>query len=245
MADNLQQNRSRSAVVTGASQGIGKAIAVALAQEGINTVLASRSIEKLDAVRKEIGDSAGWLKSMQLDLSDLSSIADFAANIHSHLQQLNILIHCGGTYGRGNLEDASSESISKLFETNVRGACALTSSLLPLLKEAHGDIVFINSTIVFSAAGNTGAFAATQHALIGIANALRAEVNEDGVRVLTVYPGRTATPRQEKIFGFEKLDYQPDTLLQPSDVAEIVVACLKLPETAEVIDLCIRPRKKW
>jgi NADP-dependent 3-hydroxy acid dehydrogenase YdfG len=244
MVGKLSQNRSRSAVVTGASQGIGKAIAVAMAQEGIHTTRASRSLEKLKSVRKEIGNCAAELKCIELKLANLSNVASFAADIHDQLPQLDILVNCAGVYDRGSMVDASTDHLYDLYKTNVRGVYALTRSLLPMLKKTRDDTVFINSTIVFSTAKNVGQYAAMQHASLSIANALRAEVNDDGVRVLTVYPGRTATPLQEKIFEIEEKDYRPQVLLQPSDVAEIVVACLKLPGTAEVTDLCIRPRQK-
>jgi short-subunit dehydrogenase len=240
----LSQLSTGTAIVTGASQGIGKSIATALAAEGVDTILASRSLEKLDAVREEIGDCAGNVRCMKVDLSDPSSISKFVSDVQSKMRNLSILVNCAGMYDRGSMQDSSAERLDEMFATNVRGTYALTTALLPLLKEASGDIVFINSTIVFSAARDSGQFAATQHALLSIANTIRDEVNDDGIRVLTVFPGRTATPRQKKIFESEGKEYVPDKLLQPADVAEMVLACLKLPVTAEVVDLHIRPRQK-
>ena len=240
----MAQLIARSAVVTGASQGIGKSIATAFAQEGIDTVLAARSIEKLEAVRKEIGNTAGEVSCKALDLADLSSVTRFAEALLEERPTLDILVNCGGLYDRRPFSDSSTERLDELYQTNVRGAEALTRSLLPALKVAQGDIVFINSSVVFSPAKDVAHYAATQHALKAIADAIRAEVNADGVRVLNVFPGRTATPLQEKIFKMENREYRPEALLQPADIAEIVVACLKLSQTAEVVELCIRPRNK-
>jgi NADP-dependent 3-hydroxy acid dehydrogenase YdfG len=86
-----------------------------------------------------------------------------------------------------------------------------------------------------------GQYASTQHALRAIADALRAEVNSDGVRVLTVYLGRTATARQARIFQLEGRRYSPDLLMQPDDVAQMVMAALLLPRTAEVTEIRMRP----
>lgn len=230
--------------MTGASRGIGKAIAIALSKEGADIVLAGRSLQDLHDVRQEIGNCAGEIQCDALDLADLSSIEQFADNVLKTMQQLHVLVHCGGFYDHGSMSESLPERLDELFQTNVRGAYALTKSLRPMLKESRGDIVFINSTIIFSTAENVGQFAATQHALLGITNSIRAEVNDDGIRVLSIYPGRTATPRQEKIFELENRDYHPESLLQPADVAEIVLACLALPATAEVVDLHIRPRQK-
>ena len=121
---------------------------------------------------------------------------------------------------------------------------ALTQSLLPMLKAAEGDIVFINSSVVFSDGRDVGLYAAMHAAMRAIANALRAECNEDGVRVLTVFPGRTAGALQEAIHEVEGRDYDPDRLLQPADIAEAVLSAVSLPRTAELTELRIRPRSK-
>ena len=89
-----------------------------------------------------------------------------------------------------------------------------------------------------------GQFSATQHALKAIADSLRQEVNADGIRVLSVFPGRTATPRQASLHEIEGKRYQPELLMQPEDVATVVVNALGLPRTAEVTDVSIRPMIK-
>ena len=104
--------------------------------------------------------------------------------------------------------------------------------------------MFINSTVGLTARANVGAYAATKHALKALADALRDEINPAGVRVLSVYPGRTAGERQALIFELEGRDYAPETLMQPEDVAAAVVAALTLPRTAELTDLRVRPMRK-
>jgi len=89
-----------------------------------------------------------------------------------------------------------------------------------------------------------GQFTATQHALRSIADTFRAELNADGIRVLSVYPGRTATERQRVIFEREGREYVPEQLLQPEDIGQIVVDSLSLPRTAEVTDIQIRSAVK-
>jgi len=230
-----------TAVVTGASQGIGEAIAQALSDAGANTILAGRSIDRLGTVQKRLSTSA---KVLSVDLSDLNDIDRFAAEVSEQHSEIGVLINCGGIYHRGSWQESSIEQLGELFRINVLGTYALTKALLPSLIKTRGDVVFVNSSVVKSNAMNVADFAATQHALRGIADALRAELNEAGVRVLSVFPGRTATPRQKNIHGSESKAYRPETLLQPSDVAAMVVACLSLPATAEVTDLHIRPRQK-
>jgi len=237
----VKLNLPCTAVVTGASQGIGEAIATALSAAGANTILAGRSIDRLSAVQQKLSGSAS---SASVDLSNLKDIERFASDINEQHAEINALINCGGIYHRGSWQETSIEQLDELFRTNVLGTYALTKALLPSLIKTRGDVVFINSSIVNSNAMNTGDYAATQHALRGIADALRAEVNDAGVRILSIFPGRTATPRQRDIHANKAKDYRPDMLLQPSDVAEMVVACMSIPTTAEVTDLHIRPRKK-
>jgi len=112
---------------------------------------------------------------------------------------------------------------------------------LPMLKSHRGQIVFINSSAGLSARANVSQYAATKHALKAITDSLREEINAEGLRVLSVYPGRTATPMQAAVHKMEQRAYQPDRLMQPEDVAAVVINALSLPSSAEVTDIHIRP----
>jgi NADP-dependent 3-hydroxy acid dehydrogenase YdfG len=112
------------------------------------------------------------------------------------------------------------------------------------LIHAGGDAVFINSTQGRSASGGVGQYAASKHALRAVADSLRAEVAGTGLRVCTLYAGRTATPMQEQIFRTEGRAWTPERLLQPDDIADTVITILGLPATAEITDITIRPARK-
>ena len=145
------------------------------------------------------------------------------------------------------LIDRNATSVAefdRLHATNVRAPYLLTKALLPMLTSRHGQIVFVNSSLALRATARVGAYAATRHALRAMADSLRSEVNERGVRVLSVYLGRTATPMQESVHVAEGRTYRPQRLLQPEDVAQLVTCLLGLPRTAEVTDVCIRPMIK-
>jgi NADP-dependent 3-hydroxy acid dehydrogenase YdfG len=113
-----------------------------------------------------------------------------------------------------------------------------------MLKESRGQVVFVNSTAGLAAGADNGLYAATKSALRSLSGSIRDHVNAFGIRVLSVYPGRMATPMQEAVHRFEGHHYAPETLLQPSDVADAIVAALDLPRTAEVTDIMLRPMKK-
>src|SRR5207244_3912334 len=152
----------------------------------------------------------------------------------------DILVHSNGTHISGLLDRARLRDFDRMWATNVRGPFLLTQLLTPSLRSYSGQIVFVNSSVGLDARAGVGQFSATQHALRALAETLRIELNADGVRVLNVYPGRTATERQRKIFREEGRKYRPERLLQPEEVAGMVVQSLALPRTAEVTDISIR-----
>jgi NAD(P)-dependent dehydrogenase (short-subunit alcohol dehydrogenase family) len=143
------------------------------------------------------------------------------------------------------MERAHIKDFDIQYITNVRAPYLMTQRLLPLLTTVRRQIVFINSSVGLTVKRlEVGQYGATKHALKAIADSLREEVNPKGVRVLTVYLGRTATPMQESLYRLEGRVYHPEALLQPEDAASVVVQTLMLPTTAEVTDLSIRPMIK-
>jgi NADP-dependent 3-hydroxy acid dehydrogenase YdfG len=231
-----------TAVVTGASSGIGRAIAMALAAEGMALRLLGRDPDRLEATARTAkmqSRDVGWTS---VDLTRPAEIDEYAGQLSA--ERVDVLVHSAGLYARGPHAERSQADYAALFAANVTGPMYLTQALLPGLRAAQGQVVFINSTQGLAGSANVGLFAATQHALRAMADTLRDEVNGDGIRVLTVYAGRTATPRQERIFELERRRYAPEQLLQPEDIAAMILAALKLPRTAEVTNLTIRPMIK-
>jgi len=234
----------KKAMVTGASQGIGKAIAKALAALGVEVYMVGRSIDRLRAAAREFESSTLPPVFLEADLSSIPDISAIVEQFSATGDTLDILVNCGGIYFQDSWAKASADEFRQILETNVLGPYSLTQSLLPYLARARGDVVFINSSIVKGSGADAGQYAAAHHALQSLADSLRAEVNDRGIRVMSVYPGRTATPRQQAIYKAGGRDYQPERLLQPEDVAATVVNCLCLAATAEVTDLHIRQRHK-
>jgi NADP-dependent 3-hydroxy acid dehydrogenase YdfG len=158
--------------------------------------------------------------------------------------RLDILVHSNGVYTAAPLERAPVRDFDRLWASNVRSPFLLTQLVLPELRSSAGQIVFVNSSSGTGTRPGVGQFAATQHALRSLADTYRAELNPEGIRILSVFPGRTATERQRAIYAQEGREYVPDQLLQPQDIGQTVAALLSLPRTAEVTDLWIRPAVK-
>ncbi len=232
------------ALVTGASQGIGKAVALELGAAGAALCLVGRDSQKLEAVGEEVRATARRVSTYRADLTVDGDLQKLCSGIKRDVGRLDILIHCAGLYSMGSIEQASAKQFDALYRTNVWVPYALTQALLPLLRAARGQIVFINSSVGLQARAKAGQFAATQHALKAIADSLREEINAEGVRVLSIFPGRTATPRQAAIYQMEGKAYHPELLMQPEDVASMVIHALCLPRTAEVTEIHMRPLLK-
>jgi NADP-dependent 3-hydroxy acid dehydrogenase YdfG len=230
------------AIVTGASSGIGRALALALAKEGMALRLLGRDPTRLDATASEARARSPTVAWDSIDLTQFDQIQSFVDRVGG--KRPAVLVHSAGLYTSGAHSERRPEEYATLFAANVSGPMYLTQLLLGSLASAQGQIVFINSTQGLTPSPKVGLYAATQHAFKAMADTLRDEVNPLGIRVLTVHPGRTATVRQERIFAQEGRAYTPDRLLQPEDVATMVVAALKLPRTAEVTNLVIRPMLK-
>jgi NADP-dependent 3-hydroxy acid dehydrogenase YdfG len=166
------------------------------------------------------------------------------ASLQRDVDHLDILAHSAGGITLGPVETAPVADLDGQYRTNVRAPYVLTQMLLPMLRSCQGQIVFINSSVGLNARAGVGQYAATKHALRAVADSLREEVNAAGVRVLSVFLGRTASPMQVAIHAAEGKAYHPERLLQPQDVAAVVLNALNLPRTAEVTDISIRPLMK-
>jgi NAD(P)-dependent dehydrogenase (short-subunit alcohol dehydrogenase family) len=230
------------ALVTGASSGIGRAIAVALAADGAVVHLASRSRDRLAQVAEEIGPDRAFVWPTNLLLED--EVTALGDSVAGESNRLDILVHSAGLFRHGRMGDASLRDLDDHMAVNLRAPYQLTQALAPLLVRGQGDVVFINSSVTRGARSEVAHYGASKYALEGLAESLRDEFNPKGVRVLSVYPGRTASPLQERIHEMEGRPYRPELLMQPEDMAQTVLNAVTLPRTAEITEIRVRPMRK-
>ncbi len=240
----METFKDQVAVITGAGSGIGRGIALGLSAQGATLCLVGRQAKRLEEVAQRARATAARVFTYDVDLTVDEQIQKLKVDVERDCGQVDLLIHSAGAFAMGPVESAPLSEFDALYRTNVRAPYALTQALLPMLRARRGQVVFINSSVVLNAPANTAQYAATKHALKAVADSLRDEVNAHGVRVLSVYPGRTATPQQEAIHRMESKKYKPELLMQPADVAAAVIDALRLERTAEVTDLHIRPFQK-
>jgi NAD(P)-dependent dehydrogenase (short-subunit alcohol dehydrogenase family) len=226
----------QTAVVTGATGGIGEAIARALAAAGA-------TVHGLGLVHATDPDTES-LTWHRVDLADDAAVTGFAAALADATDGLDILVHCAGIHSTGPVATTPVDEFERQWRINARAPYLLTQALLPLIEARRGQIAVLVSSIWGHVRAETAAYAGSKYALKAFTDVLRAEVNPAGLRVLSLYPGRTATPMQAEVHRAEGRPYNPSALLQPEDIARALIAALALPRTAELTDLHIRPARK-
>lgn len=219
-----------TALITGASGGIGSAIAEALAPTH-SLLLAGRPSRRLDAVAERLGATT-W----PLDLTDTDEM-EAGAEL---LDELDVLVHNAGVAYPGRFADSVPEQWRACFEVNVTGPVALTLALLPALRTARGQVVFINSGAGINVSPGLAAYSASKFAQRAFADSLRAD--EPLLRVTSIHPGRVDTEMQQDLVAYEGGDYDPARFLTPQTVAQVVAQVVATPPDAHTHQVVIRPR---
>ncbi|MGI8666014.1 MAG: SDR family oxidoreductase [Jatrophihabitans sp.] len=220
-----------SYLITGASRGIGRALAERLIAEGHQVYAAARSAGS-------VADLA-LAGVVELDLGVPSGIEAALRPLLGSLSALDGLVHCAGIVQPGSLATAGPAEFTGQFTVNVVAPAEMTRLLLPALRVAAGTVVLINSGSGLNARSPLATYGASKFALRGYAEALRQE--EPGVRVCSVFPGRTATEMQQAVRAAEAGDYDEAAYLKPATVAGVIASVLSLPADATVTDVTVRP----
>lgn len=219
-----------TALITGAGGGIGAAIADALAPDH-TLLLAGRPSARLDAVAQRLGATT-W----PLDLTDVDGF-EAAADV---ITELDVLVHNAGVAYPGRVAESTPEQWRASFEVNVTGAVALTCALLPALRAARGQVVFINSGSGLNPSPGLASYSASKFALRAFADSLRAD--EPLLRVTSIHPGRVDTEMQRDLVAYEGGEYDPARFLSPQTVAGVVAQVVATPPDAHTHQVVIRPR---
>ncbi|ONK11004.1 SDR family oxidoreductase [Streptomyces sp. MP131-18] len=223
-------------VITGAGSGIGAAVARRLAERGDELWLWAR-----DAGRaRELAQHFPGARTLVGDLAEPERLS-WALGHQSPPDRIDSLVHSAGVVDLAGVGELTPRIWQATLAANLVAPAELTRLLLPQLRAARGHVVFVNSGAGLRASPQWSAYAASKHGLKALADALRGEEAPGGVRVTTVYPGRTATPMQEKVHRQEGKDYDPERWLTADAVATTVLTALDMPRGAEVTDLTVRP----
>ncbi|PWI44208.1 short chain dehydrogenase [Streptomyces sp. ICBB 8177] len=225
-----------SHLITGAGSGIGAALARRLLERGDDLWLLAR-----DAGRaKELADAFPGAHTLVGDLAQPERLS-WAFGHQALPERLDSLLHVAGVADLGEVGELTPKVWERTLAVNLMAPAELTRLVLPQLRLCSGHVVFVNSGAGLSANAGWSAYAASKHGLKALADSLRQEEHGNGVRVTSVYPGRTATPMQEKLHQYEGRRYDPADWIDPESVASTVLLSLDLPRDAEINDVTVRP----
>lgn len=221
-----------TALITGAGGGIGAAIATALAPTH-TLLLAGRPSARLDAVANRLGAT-----TFPLDLTDAETIEASSEVI----DELDVLVHNAGVSIPGRFSESHVDEWRATFSVNVFGAVALTLALLPALRQAGGQVIFINSGSGRNVSPGMAAYSASKFALRAFADTLRQD--EPALRVTSIHPGRVDTEMQRELVAYEGGDYDPGKFIRPETVGQVVANVVATPPDGHLHEVVIRPRPR-
>ncbi|MCE0507590.1 SDR family oxidoreductase [Microbacterium aurugineum] len=223
-------------LITGAGSGIGAVLVRRLRDRGDDVVALVR-----DAGRaREVAEALPGVRVLVGDLAQPGRLS-WALSKQQLPDRIDSLIHVAGVVDLGAVADLPPALWEQQLAVNLVAPAELTRLLLPVLRVSQGQIVFVNSGAGLRAHAGWSAYAASKHGLRALADALRAEEAQHGVRVTSIYPGRTATPMQERVHQQEGQDYDAERFITPESVATTILTALDLPRDAEITDLTVRP----
>jgi len=224
----MQKLKDKTIIITGPSSGLGKAIALKLAEEGCNLCLISRNKTALTKVMEAVIEKGSKCKIFPCDLTISGQIIETLKQIHTKYKNVDVLINNAGIWYEGPTEKHSKKVLTALYETNVLGLTSITQEVLHNMKENNaGQILNVSSSAGLSPSGNWSIYTGSKYAVRGFTDSLKMELSGTGIKVMGFYPGGMNT----ELFntsGFPKSN-EP-WMMQPEDVAEIITFMLKQPD---------------
>jgi NAD(P)-dependent dehydrogenase (short-subunit alcohol dehydrogenase family) len=222
-------------VITGAGSGIGRAVAEQLHARGDAVYPVVRNAESAEQLARSLPDA----RMLIANLADPGTLAA-ALRAGELPDEIDGLLHVAGVLRLGTIADLTLSDWHTSLAVNLGAPAELTRLLLPRLRHSGGHVVFVNSTSGLKTQREWAAYSASKYGLRALADCLRDEEGGTGLRVTTVYPGRTATPMQESVHRHEGRAYEPERWIDPATVATAVLTALDLPVDAEISDLTVR-----
>jgi len=227
---------SRTHLVTGAGSGIGAAVARVLHDRGDHVVLLARSAGRA----AELEAAFPGARTLVADLADPAGLEQALARADLP-KTLDSVLHVAGVVELGPVAELGLAQLREQVDVNLVAPTLLTAATLPAVRRARGVVVFVNSSAGLTASPSWSAYAATKFGLRALADSLRAEEVEHGVRVTTVFPSRTATAMQEKVHEQEGKTYDASKWIQPETVAATILHVLDLTPDATIPEVTVRP----
>ncbi|MFV8337971.1 3-ketoacyl-ACP reductase [Flavobacterium sp. LB3P21] len=218
--------KNKNALITGAGKGIGKAIALALAKEGVNIILVARTQEEIDSVAAKVRSLRVKALAITADVADINSVNAAVEKALAEFGTIDILINNAGIAAFGKFLELEPTDWERIIQVNLMGTYYVTRAVLPnMIERQTGDIINISSTAGLSGNALTSAYSASKFAVLGLTESLMQEVRKHNIRVTALTPSTVATDMAKEL---NLTDGNPDKVMQAEDMAELIIAQLKL-----------------
>jgi len=218
--------KNKNAFITGAGKGIGKAVAIALAKEGVNLILVSRTQNDIDELAKETAKFGVKTLALSADVSDINSINAAAEKALAEFKHIDILINSAGIASFGKFLELEPEAWERIIQVNLMGTYFTTRAIIPnMIERQTGDIINISSTAGLNGNALTSAYSASKFAVLGLTDSLMQEMRKHNIRVTALTPSTVATDMAKDL---NLTDGNPEKVMQSEDMADLIIAQLKL-----------------
>ena len=218
--------KNKTALVTGAGKGIGKAIALALAKEGVNVILVARTQKDIDSVAAKVRSLRVKALAITADVADINSVNAAVEKALNEFGAIDILINNAGIASFGKFLELEPTDWERIIQVNLMGPYYVTRAVVPnMIERQTGDIINISSTAGLAGNAMTSAYSASKFALLGLTDSLMQEMRKHNIRVTALTPSTVATDMAKEL---KLTDGNPDKVMQAEDMAELIIAQLKL-----------------
>lgn len=218
--------KNKNALITGAGKGIGKAIAIALAKEGVNVILIARTQTDIDQLADEASNLGVKSLALAADVSDINSINSTVEKALAKFKTIDILINNAGIAAFGKFMELEPAEWEKIIQVNLMGTYYTTRAVIPnMIERQTGDIINISSTAGLTGNALTSAYSASKFAVLGLTDSLMQEMRKHNIRVSALTPSTVATDMAKDL---NLTDGNPEKVMQSEDIAELLIAQLKL-----------------
>ena len=218
--------KNKNALITGAGKGIGKAIALALAKEGVNVILLARTQEEIENVAAKARSLRVKALAITADVADINSVNAAVEQALAEFKTIDILINNAGIAAFGKFLELEPADWERIIQVNLMGTYYVTRAVLPnMIERQTGDIINISSTAGLSGNALTSAYSSSKFAVLGLTDSLMQEVRKHNIRVTALTPSTVATDMAKEL---KLTDGNPEKVMQAEDMAELIIAQLKL-----------------
>lgn len=218
--------KNKNALITGAGKGIGKAVAIALAKEGVNLILVSRTKSDIDQLAEETAKLGVKTLALSADVSDITSINSAVEKAIAEFKSIDILINSAGIASFGKFLELEPEAWERIIQVNLMGTYYTTRAVIPnMIERQTGDIINISSTAGLNGNALTSAYSASKFAVLGLTDSLMQEMRKHNIRVTALTPSTVATDMAKDL---NLTDGNPEKVMQSEDMADLIIAQLKL-----------------